>query len=346
MKQHVFLCILMVGLAFWGCSKDSVPTETPLVPGTSTIITGTVKDSSGNPIDSAAIKVKYYFTAVAKQSAKTVPCSLTSFTTTRVSNGVQLEWTTAQETNTYRWNIQRSILLDTGFTTIASLSAAGTCSLNLYYSYINTTASADTSYYFRLCLQDIDGYVYYYGPVGLGPVPIYHDSYSVASPCPFSGSTAFVYSLACSSQVLLAIKQKNQKVRTLVNQLFVTGLHSVMWDGKDDNSASLASGYFTSELALARHDSTFRYSKPVFINIVDSASTRVNSYSDVQGAFAISELPVDSIFNMVDAMGTDLGNVKVCDSVTVYAVKNGYTANKVTFVLGKNTTSTIDFILR
>jgi hypothetical protein len=49
---------------------------------------------------------------------------------------------------------------------------------------------------------------------------------------------------------------------------------------------------------------------------------------------------------MRDVLENDLGNVKVCDSVTVYAVKSGYTVKKVTLVLGKNTTSTINFVLR
>ena len=89
-------CILAV-LLFAGCSKDSAPTEVPLVPGTSTIVTGTVKDSTGNPIDSAAIKIKYYFTAAAKQSAKESPCSLESFTAIRTSSGVQLQWVTLWE---------------------------------------------------------------------------------------------------------------------------------------------------------------------------------------------------------------------------------------------------------
>ena len=186
----------------------------------------------------------------------------------------------------------------------------------------------------------------YYGPVQVGSVSLYNDVFNTACPCPFSGNTVFTYWLACSSQVSLVTKQNGQVVRSLVNQTQATGNHLVTWDGKDDGSIFLASGYFVSELTLTRHDSTFKYTKPVFINIVDSSSARVNAYTDAQGSFTISDMPIDSVFNMTDVMGTDLGNVKVCDSVTVYAVKNGYAVNKVTFVLGKNTTSTINFILR
>lgn len=337
----------MAVLLFPGCSKDSGPTETPLAPGTSTIITGTVKDSSGNPIDSAAIKIKYYFTVAAKQSAKASPCSVESFTAVRVVNGVQLNWVTESEVNTLRWEIERSLVADTDFVVIGILPAAGNSSSVISYTYTDTTASATQTYYYRLCLVDVDGAVSYFGPIGLGPAPIYPDEgFSAASPCPFSGSTTIGYSLVGSSQVSLTLKQKGQAVRTLINQTCAAGFYLVTWDGKDNGSIFLASGYFVSELTISRHDSTFCYTKPVFINIVDSSTARVNTYTDAQGAFTISDIPVDSVFNMRDVMGTDLGNVKVCDSVTVYAVKNGYAVNKVTFVLGKNTTSAINFIIR
>jgi hypothetical protein len=346
MKRLVFINVLLIVFLMIGCGKESNPTDNDDLTGTSTVITGTVKDSVGNPIDSAAIKIQYYFTSAAKLNAKTSACSLTSFTATWIANGVQLVWTTAQETNTYRWNIQRSALLDTGFTTIVSLPAAGNSSLNLQYSYLDTTAFTDTSYFYRLCLQDVDGYAYYYGPIGLGPTPLYNDAFDNARPCPFSLNTSIGYSLACSSQVSLVIKKNNVTCRTLVAQAQATGNYLVTWDGKGDNGLPLPSGYYVSSMSITRHDSSFKFSKPVFINIADSATARVNAYTDAQGAFTISDIPLDSVFNMRDDMNTDLGNVAVCDSVTVYAVKSGYTVKKVNMILGKNTTSTINFILR
>lgn len=343
MNKFVYIFGVLWILLIVGCGKKGDPVAPPVLPAQATIITGTVADSSGAPIDSVAIKVKYYFTSVAKQSAKTDPCS---FTAARITNGVQLNWTTEGENNALRWEIQRSVLSDTGFVLIGMVDASGTTSTPVNYSYIDSTAAADSADYYRLCLIDNTGARYYYGPVGLGPMPIYHDGFNTACPCPFSLNTAFGYSLACSSQVSLIIKQKSQTVRTLINQACVAGLYSVTWDGKDNGSIFLASGYFVSELTISRHDSTFKYAKPVFINIVDSSSIRINAYTDAQGSFTISDIPIDSVFNMRDVMGTDLGNVKVCDSVTVYAIKNGYTVKTVNLVLGKNTTSTINFILR
>lgn len=346
MKKLAFINVLLVVFLLIGCGKESNPTATDDLTGTSTVITGTVKDSLGNPIDSAAIKIKYYFTAATKHGVKADPCSLVSFTASRIANGVQLNWATEGENSAYQWEIERSVLSDTGFVLIGRLDASGTVSAPVNYSYIDSTAAADSADYYRLCLMDIDGTHYYYDPVGLGPVPIYHDSYSTARPCPFNGNTSISYSLACSSHVALVIKNNGQVIKTLVSQNQTAGLNMVSWNGTDDGSTLLTPGYFLSDITISRHDSTLRYSKPVFINIVDSASSRVNSYSDAQGSFTISDLPIDSVFNMTDAMGTDLGNVRVCDSVTIYAVKGGFTVKKITMVLGKNTISTINFVLR
>jgi hypothetical protein len=346
MKRLVFINVLLIVFLMIGCGKESNPTDNDDLTGTSTVITGTVKDSLGNPIGSAAIKIQYYFTSVAKLNAKTDPCSLVSFTAFRITNGVQLNWTTEGENILLEWEIQRSGSSDTSFSTIGVVDASGPTSSTINYTYVDSSSGADSADYYRLCAVDMYGVHYYYGPVGLGPIPSYKDAFNNARPCPFSLTTSIGYSLACSSQVSLTIKINNAVCRTLVAQTQATGNYLVSWDGKGDNGLPLASGYYISLLNIARHDSSFKFSKPVFINIADSSTARVNAYTDAQGAFTISDIPLDSVFNMRDDMNTDLGNVAVCDSVTVYAVKSGYTVKKVNMILGKNTTSTINFILR
>lgn len=41
---------------------------------------------------------------------------------------------------------------------------------------------------------------------------------------------------------------KGQKVKTLVNETQVAGRHSIVWDGKDGNGSSVASGIFLYRL--------------------------------------------------------------------------------------------------
>lgn len=345
MNKIIGLICILAAFLFVGCGKKGDPVAPPVLPAQATIITGTIKDSSGNPIDSAAVKVKYYFTAATKQSAKTDPCSLVSFTAYRITNGVQLNWTTEGENSAYQWEIERSVLSDTGFVLIGRVDGSGTTSTPINYSYIDSTAAADSADYYRLCLVDISGFHYYYGPVGLGPVPIYHDSFTSGYPCPFIINTQFGFSLACSSQTKLMIKQNGLTIKTLVDQTMQAGLHSLMWNGYNTGNIPVESGYYMSECVISRNDSIIKFATPLFINIDDISSIRANDYSDAQGTFNISNIPVDSTFICKDETGSIINTSKVCDSVTVYAIKSGYPERSITLTLGRNATSTINFVL-
>ncbi len=120
----------------------------------------------------------------------------------------------------------------------------------------------------------------------------------------------------------------------------------MVWDGNNADGVPLASGHYMSECVISRNDSTFKFTEPLFINIEDVSSSRVNAYSSSQGVFNISNIPIDSVFINKDAGDNILDFSKVCDSVTVYAIKNGYSEISTTLTLGRNTTSTINFVLK
>ena len=64
-------------------------------------------------------------------------------------------------------------------------------------------------------------------------------------PNPFNPSTTITYSLNKDSKITLEIYNiKGQKVRTLVNKEQSAGYHTVMWNGKDNNSRTAASGLY------------------------------------------------------------------------------------------------------
>lgn len=67
-----------------------------------------------------------------------------------------------------------------------------------------------------------------------------------AAPNPTSGHTTFTFSLVSDSQVSLVLYGKKGNgphgaypVKTLVSQELAAGVHSVAWDGTDDQGASL-----------------------------------------------------------------------------------------------------------
>jgi len=64
-------------------------------------------------------------------------------------------------------------------------------------------------------------------------------------PNPFNPTTTIVFGLKEEAEVSLMIYNiKGQKVKTLVNELMPAGQHEVVWNGKDDNEKTAASGIY------------------------------------------------------------------------------------------------------
>jgi len=73
------------------------------------------------------------------------------------------------------------------------------------------------------------------------PEVFLHQNY----PNPFNPTTTINYSLKENSKVSINIYNiKGQKVKQLVSDQLPAGQHSVVWNGKDDNSKSVSSGIY------------------------------------------------------------------------------------------------------
>jgi hypothetical protein len=88
-------------------------------------------------------------------TAVVLPVVLTSFGASRTTAGVQLHWATASETNSARFEVERS-LDGVAFAPLATTAAAGTSQLAHSYAYLDATAPASRLYY-RLRQVDLDG---------------------------------------------------------------------------------------------------------------------------------------------------------------------------------------------
>ncbi|TGE23828.1 T9SS type A sorting domain-containing protein [Hymenobacter aquaticus] len=88
-----------------------------------------------------------------------LPVELVAFSASRQSNTVQLKWTTASETNSNRFEVQRSAD-GQSFATINTVAGAGTTTTATNYLSVDAAPLAGTSYY-RLRQIDTDGSVSY-----------------------------------------------------------------------------------------------------------------------------------------------------------------------------------------
>jgi hypothetical protein len=72
-------------------------------------------------------------------------------------------------------------------------------------------------------------------------------------PNPFNPTTTIKFALSQSEEIEVTIyNAKGQKVTTLVNKQFTTGTHEIVWDGKDKQGNTVASGLYFSVLQTHR----------------------------------------------------------------------------------------------
>ena len=77
------------------------------------------------------------------------------------------------------------------------------------------------------------------------------------SPNPFNPSTTISYSLSSSSQTELTIySSTGQKIRSLVSSSQTAGMHSIVWDGRDDSGHAVTSGVYFSRLITGKQTAT------------------------------------------------------------------------------------------
>ena len=95
-----------------------------------------------------------------------LPLRMTAFSVGKQGTNALLKWTTANESNTHHFEIQKSID-GVNFETIANKTAAGNSSMDIDYQYNDPIANASGIIYYRIKTLDVDGKYYYSNIVAL-----------------------------------------------------------------------------------------------------------------------------------------------------------------------------------
>jgi len=166
--------------------------------------------------------------------AGTIPVELTSFTAKALGNVVNLNWSTATETNNLGFEIQRKT--DNEFVTIGFVDGHGTSTEIHNYLYADSKVESGT-YYYRLKQIDLDGSYEYSKVVEaevLKPVKFALDQ---NYPNPFNPSTMININLATDSKIKLVVFDiLGQEVATLLNGNLAAGSHQVEFNASNLNS--------------------------------------------------------------------------------------------------------------
>lgn len=183
-----------------------------------------------------------------------VPVELNSFTYKITGPFVELNWSTATETNNKGFEIQRSADKDT-WEVLDFINGYGT-STNLHsYKYLDKNPYKGKSFY-RLVQQDFDGTQKDYDPVEVTfNAPVYF-SLEQNYPNPFNPSTKIKYNIGMDSHVNVTIYNSlGQKVKTLVNEFQLSGQYEVNFNATGFSSgiyiARIESGEFTSMIKMS-----------------------------------------------------------------------------------------------
>ena len=175
--------------------------------------------------------------AVLTVTGSVVPVELVSFTASTNGNNVNLNWSTATETNNSGFSIERKQVFSQQSTVgneewigLAFVSGNGTTSETNGYSYSDNILTSG-KYLYRLKQIEFDGTIDYSNEVEIIVNVPEKFELSQNYPNPFNPSTKIKYQIADSNPVSLKIYDVlGNEVTSLVNEVQPTGNYEVTFD--------------------------------------------------------------------------------------------------------------------
>jgi hypothetical protein len=171
-----------------------------------------------------------------------VPVELTSFTAHAINDGVELNWTTATETNNQGFEVERKSA-NGEFEKAGYVAGFGTTTEPRSYSFADIKLSSGI-YTYRLKQIDFDGSFSYSTEVNVDVTTPIEYALEQNYPNPFNPSTTIKYSIPEDGFVKLSVYNLlGEEVTTLVNNVQKAGRYEVVFD-----ASSLASGIYVYRL--------------------------------------------------------------------------------------------------
>jgi hypothetical protein len=170
------------------------------------------------------------------------------------SGAVSLSWRMGADVSAGDFLIQRSESLEDSFVTLDVLVTRGEG--DTFFCTDHGVLPGKT-YWYKIWLGGVYGSEYY-GPVRI-QVPPLPAEYSVLQsyPNPFNPICTIRYEIPVAGAVRLTVfDASGAAVRTLVNAWMPAGVHSEVWDGRDQNGREVPSGVYFYRMQAADFDFT------------------------------------------------------------------------------------------
>ncbi|NQT27930.1 T9SS type A sorting domain-containing protein [candidate division KSB1 bacterium] len=190
-----------------------------------------------------------------------LPVQMSAFTAAYAPEmGVELNWTTASETNCLGFNILRADRANGEFSkvTTAMIPGQGNSSDYQDYKFVDHSAEWGKSYFYmihELTLEAGEDSKAYFGPIGVSTDKT-PSTFGLSQnyPNPFNPETQIRYYL--SEQTAVSLKIYNllgEEVYTLSDGIQPEGVYTVQWNGQDATGRNLASGIYFYKLIAGDH---------------------------------------------------------------------------------------------
>lgn len=184
-----------------------------------------------------------------------LPVELNTFNAKVRENFVELNWSTATETNNLGWEIERSDFIknknELEWKKIGFIDGHGNSNSYKYYSFLDKNISFGI-YYYRLKQINIDGSFEYSNQIEVDvnnlPEKLYLHSY----PNPFNSASAVEFNVIKPEQVKLSLYNLlGEEIKVLVDEFKETGKYKIHFDGSD-----LSSGIYFLKLQTSSNSIT------------------------------------------------------------------------------------------
>lgn len=181
-----------------------------------------------------------------------LPVELTSFIAAGKGRDMKLEWKTATEVNSSKFEIERSVVkgAQREWKTVASVNAAGNSNSPREYSFVDKKLNTG-KYAYRLKMIDADG-TFDYSAEAEGSVdkPATFDL-SQNYPNPFNPSTRIDFQVAENAQITLELFSiSGERIATLINEQMEPGYYT-QTISSSQFASGLASGMYIYRLTTS-----------------------------------------------------------------------------------------------
>jgi hypothetical protein len=207
-----------------------------------------------------------------------LPVELATFSVENIDGRIVLQWITESETDNSHWFIERKLLTQDEYEQIVSgelnilnsveafipitrIEGQGSQSSRTEYEYTDTSADLYSVYAYRLADVSYSGIKTYHEPAFIIPDAIPEQFDLLQNyPNPFNPETHINYNIPLESRISIRIYNiLGQEIIELESGKKMPGFYEIVWEGKNKNHQTVASGIYIYQIVAQSIDGTQRY---------------------------------------------------------------------------------------